>query len=289
MKKWLIASLLILLVITSFFHFRSKSTPKYTYKLAISAMFRNEAPWLKEWLVYHHHVLGVDHFYLYNNESTDNYEEILAPFVEKGIVEVIDWKSIPAHYRDDYKLPSDPPQVGYQLGSLNECLRKRALGKAEWVAVMDLDEFIVPAQGKETFFAMMDKAAKNRIGTIRLFWRVFGTSEIYDLSANDLLTEKMIHRAPDDHPWHKLCKSIHRPEAIKECMLHEAAKLHKKYWTKTVAPTECSIHHYWFRTEKFAAGKRGHNLDSIRKSSEEFNRLEDRTMAQYLPSLKAYL
>lgn len=35
-------------------------------------MFYNEAKFLKEWLDYHL-VIGVGHFYLYNNNSTDDY------------------------------------------------------------------------------------------------------------------------------------------------------------------------------------------------------------------------
>ncbi len=55
-------------------------------RLAICAIFKNEAPWLKEWITYHHSALGVNTFYLYNNDSTDSFKETLQPFVDQGIV-----------------------------------------------------------------------------------------------------------------------------------------------------------------------------------------------------------
>ena len=54
----------------------------FLYDLAIVAIFKDEGKYLKEWLDYHL-LAGVDHFYLYNNDSSDDYAEVLAPYVEK--------------------------------------------------------------------------------------------------------------------------------------------------------------------------------------------------------------
>ncbi|MBR0260666.1 MAG: glycosyltransferase family 2 protein [Selenomonadaceae bacterium] len=43
----------------------------FLYDLAIVAILKNEGRYLKEWLDYHLSA-GVDHFYLYDNDSTDN-------------------------------------------------------------------------------------------------------------------------------------------------------------------------------------------------------------------------
>ena len=42
-------------------------------------MFRNERRYLVEWVL-HHYLLGVEHFYLYDNESEDKPEEVLRPY-----------------------------------------------------------------------------------------------------------------------------------------------------------------------------------------------------------------
>ena len=43
---------------------------------SICMNFKDEAIYLKDWVEYHLSI-GVDHFYLYNNESSDNFLEIL--------------------------------------------------------------------------------------------------------------------------------------------------------------------------------------------------------------------
>ena len=58
--------------------------------LAIGMIYRNEAPYLAEWLEFHR-LVGVERFYLYDNESEDDHLEVLAPYIEEGIVEVHEW------------------------------------------------------------------------------------------------------------------------------------------------------------------------------------------------------
>lgn len=60
------------------------------YRISLCLIFKNEAPFLKEWLDYHLTV-GIDHFYLYNNNSDDNFKDILQPYIEKGLVTLVDW------------------------------------------------------------------------------------------------------------------------------------------------------------------------------------------------------
>ena len=38
----------------------------YQYEVSICAMYKNEAKYILEWIEYHL-MIGVDHFYLYNN------------------------------------------------------------------------------------------------------------------------------------------------------------------------------------------------------------------------------
>lgn len=86
-------------------------------------MFQNEAPWLKEWITYHHKVLGVDHFYLYNNDSTDDFMKILQPYIDNGIVELIDWSSNdPSHWVTEINYLV--PWIAVQVNAYKDCLKK---------------------------------------------------------------------------------------------------------------------------------------------------------------------
>lgn len=266
--------------------FFSCSSSPYSYRLAICAMFKNEAPWLKEWLAYHHKVLGVEHFYLYNNDSTDDYKDILGPFIDEGIVDLIDWSSAdPGHALEGPFM--DGPWIPMQIGAYNDCLKKRALGKAKWVAMIDIDEFIVPVKGVESFYALLHQAEKNKKGTVALQWRVFGTSGVQNLVEGEFLTEKLTWRSKDDHPWNQLVKSIHRPEAVAFCIVHTADKLNPNFGAKTLKADEARIHHYWARTEEFCSERRKDWKKLDPRFLEAFHKIEDPTILQYLPVLKS--
>ena len=100
---------------------------KKKYYLSLCSIFKNEGKYMKEWLDFHL-IVGFEHFYLYNNFSSDNYQKVLKPYIEKGIVTLIDW----------------PYQHG-QMAAYNDCI-KRFQKESNWIAFMDLDEFAVPVE-----------------------------------------------------------------------------------------------------------------------------------------------
>jgi len=53
--------------------------------LSICGIYRDEAFYLREWIEFHR-LVGVERFYLYDNFSEDNHREVLAPYIESGIV-----------------------------------------------------------------------------------------------------------------------------------------------------------------------------------------------------------
>lgn len=263
----------------------SCASSTHSHRLAICAMFKNEAPWLKEWLTYHHKVLGVEHFYLYNNESTDAFMDVLKPFVDQGIVELFEWgSSDPSHLATGPFM--DAPWSAAQLGAYNDCLKNRALGKAKWVAMIDIDEFIVPVQGVKSFYALLNQAEKNKKGTVAIQWRVFGTSGVEKLAEKELLTEKLIWRSKDEHPWNQLVKSIHRPEAVAFCIVHVAEKLNPNFGARTLKADEVRLHHYWARTEEFCRERRKDWKTQDPNFLEAFHQVEDPTILQYTAKLK---
>ena len=96
------------------------------YKLSIGSIFKNESHSLKEWIE-HYLFHGVEHIYLINDSSTDNYEEILKPYIEKDIITLIhtDW----GHY------------LGRQRAMLSHYFLP-LLKDSDWFIVVDLDEYL---------------------------------------------------------------------------------------------------------------------------------------------------
>lgn len=59
---------------------QENSTKKYS--ISICAIFKDEAPYLAEWLE-HHLKIGIEHFYMYDNNSSDEYMEKLDPYLKR--------------------------------------------------------------------------------------------------------------------------------------------------------------------------------------------------------------
>ena len=97
-------------------------------KLALCLRFRDEARYLEEWIEYYK-AAGADHFFLYNNYSSDDYLCVLKPYRDQGLITLIDWPRTPAS-------PS----------AENNCIR-RTRGRFDWVGFIDADEFVVIQNG----------------------------------------------------------------------------------------------------------------------------------------------
>ena len=100
----------------------------FLHDLSVVAILKNEAPYLKEWLDYHL-LAGVDHFYLYDNDSPDTQAEVAAPYVKVGLV---DYFSAPGKVMQN---------VVY-----NDAV-KRFKFQSRYLAFIDGDEFIFPKSG----------------------------------------------------------------------------------------------------------------------------------------------
>lgn len=99
------------------------SSRRPLHELAICAIFREEAPFLEEWLKFHTGI-GTTHFFLYNNFSTDSFRTVLRPWIARGMVTLYDW----------------PHEVG-QLAAYEHCARHH-WRDARWIAFIDIDEFL---------------------------------------------------------------------------------------------------------------------------------------------------
>ena len=110
------------------FNLNDVISEEYMETLAILAIFRNEATILEEWIEYHINE-GVDHFYLINNISTDNYSEILTKY--KGKITLYQHNQL-------YNVNTIEETFGGQHESYKNVLPDI---KEDWLYVVDLDEF----------------------------------------------------------------------------------------------------------------------------------------------------
>lgn len=138
------------------------------YNTAVCAIFKNEAPYFKEWLEFNH-LVGVEHFYLYDNNSEDDYRPILQPYIDSGLVTLTPW-----------------PHNQKQMECYMDCIEKFA-SETKWLGFIDIDEFIVP-KSTENLYGFLQPFEKNR-GSVLIYWRLYGTSGRMDRDLNSLVAE----------------------------------------------------------------------------------------------------
>ena len=187
----------------------------YKYKLSVASIFKNESFFMKEWIEFHR-LAGVEHFWLYNNSSTDNSLEILAPYIKKGIVEVFDWPTktsmgswtVDPVFMDEFKV-----RLNFAITQRDAYLDalKRSSGKSKWLAIIDLDEFLVPLSD-ETITACLEKNY-DLAAAVYVNWLNFGTSNV-TLKNEESILFNLTNCSPQNSSINKLGKSIVRPEYI---------------------------------------------------------------------------
>ena len=270
----------------------SEQTEK-KYNLSIAAIFKNEARYFKEWIEYHR-LVGVDHFYLYNNGSDDAFMEVLTPYIQKGLVSLIDWP--------DGLVPQEKASELYswvhhtQVPAYEDAC-KRSAADTLWLAIIDIDEFMVPTSApnmKELLNTYRDAPG------VMLFWHIYGTSWIVSLPPQKLLIE-ILHRTalPNDNLNRKVVKSIVKPDLYKAfywpphvCLFHndqQAVCLDK---------SEARLNHYINRTIDYllhSKVKKKEHMDNRKLSTAEIqswinmgNEREDteKPIYRFIPELR---
>jgi glycosyltransferase involved in cell wall biosynthesis len=273
-------------------------------RLGIVSVFQNEGGSLKEWIRFHQ-AQGFTRFYLFDDKSTDNSREVLAPFVADGTVTL--------------GVTSDLPKfvAGRQPEAFNIGLRQ-ARGECDWVALIDADEFVFSPNGN-----IADHLPKNPLVTgVAMWWRIFGSSHHETPPPSGVLlsftrSAKFPTTLRDATQIYELqnsffgdrgrvisgnilqVKCILRPRMIREYHIHRPTK----YWGRLIdengktfepgrhVPTHAKlrINHYWSKSlgelrtkaKKFASAGTATFEDYLRWN-DVLNEEEDRVILDHL-------
>jgi tetratricopeptide (TPR) repeat protein len=119
--------------------------------LSLCLICKDENDYLAEWLDYHI-LVGVERFYIFDNESRVSLRESLKDYIEKGWVVVV-----------------DAPGKGVQLFAYDTCLRM--FGKnSRWIGFTDTDEFLVVHTGQDLKEFLKDYEAYGGLAVSSLFF-----------------------------------------------------------------------------------------------------------------------
>ena len=241
--------------------------------LAITTI-RNEAPFILEWLAYHQHI-GVTDFLIYSNDCEDGSDDLLDRLAARGILH---------HERNHSK-----GKKSVQWRALRKANRHAAKRAAEWVYVIDVDEFLCIHAGAGRLIDLI--GTQPDAEGFLIPWRMFGNNDVTHFADVPILAQ-FTKAAPERllWPWRAVqFKSLYRNDdkfarlGVHRPQLREGAEY--GLWcdgnaepcrgiTGTVIPTTraryalAQINHYALGARdsflvKVARGKPNHSSDPI--------------------------
>ena len=275
-----------------------------TYYLCLAAIFRDEARFLKEWIEYYL-MMGVEHFFLTNHLSKDNYMEVLQPYVDQGVVTLREEKEEKKSAAHRFQIQNRAYYHAVEWGVHN----------VDWLFICDTDEFLATYE-EDTFADLLrnyeDCAAAS------FHWKMFGMSNVQKLSSTDLLLEKMTKSSKSQDLHNRWFKTAFRPRCCNlpktkhmQTLFHRPVLL-KKFYSMDVKrnplpfgagmlPTYCSLpipsdvarlHHYCFRDRFFLTNVklkwifRQKTIKSFLQKEKSWNVEVDTTMMRFVPELR---
>ncbi|MGR3513798.1 MAG: glycosyltransferase family 2 protein [Paracoccaceae bacterium] len=133
-------------------------------KIVVVTSMKNEGCFILEWIAYHLSI-GVTHFLVYTNDCDDPTNAVLDRLQALGIVTR---KDNPFN-----KAAGQKPQ----RGALNDAIDMPVVQEADWVGVIDVDEFVNIHVGDGSFAALLEAAGDPNV--ISMTWRFFGNQGVH--------------------------------------------------------------------------------------------------------------
>ncbi len=195
----------------------------FMYDLSVVAIMKNEAPYVKEWLDYHL-LAGVDHFFIYDNDSPDNLHMVLQPYIDAGLVTY-------TFYPDKCR----------QMESYIDAVHRFRFF-SRYMAWIDGDEFIFP-KSKPTIPEVVDEILSDKPNAAGLAVNIFGFGSNFQETADYSrgVLERFTRRAEDDyapisdsypqlHGGHAVVKTIANPRKVKVFHVPHCAQYFEKFY-----------------------------------------------------------
>jgi hypothetical protein len=234
--------------------------------------------------------VGIECFYLYDNNSTDGIHQVLCSYLTLGLVNYTFW-----------------PGRGVQLPVYQYALH--ALRQISfWVAFLDCDEFMVPITTKSVSAFLRPFEGD---GGLTISWLVYSSGGQVNRTKG-LVIERFRDFTPPSFLWNHIVKSIVNPRLAVKMACHEASfipghesrdtaghlNLRWVPWERRIPHHEnMRINHYWTKSYEEFLNKiaRGRGPVSIMRNQNEWLPLSrpfgrnDTIMEPYAVSVKKNL
>lgn len=176
------------------------------HSMCVCTMLRNQARFLREWIMYHAEI-GVRRWFIYDNNSDDD------------IQQVIDVLSSSSNY--NVTLHSWPWVKTQEAGFAHCALRAR--DHCDWLGFIDVDEFLYFPAESTLQDVLSNYSSQPSVGELRTACHSFGPSGRKSVPAEGVTVGYTCRmNAPERH------KSIVRPDALNPSMINVVHHFHLK-------------------------------------------------------------
>lgn len=163
---------------------QSDSSSDYLNKMAIVTLTFEENSYLPEWIEFHQK-MGVDHFFIYDQNPNRDLRTLLRSQVESNIVTIVPWPNI-------WGISSQTLAYAHCISSHWQSFR--------WMMLTDIDEFVFPKyeDNLKTCLGKYDDYS-----AIYLYWRCFGSSGHDDPPSGYVIRNYTEMGLEPEDPWLK--------------------------------------------------------------------------------------
>jgi len=202
------------------------------HKFVVCGVFKNEAHVLSEW-IQHYLLRGIDHIYLVNDNSTDNFMPIINTFAGKVTLfhnEIV------------------TKDLGRQIQISDKYFRP-LLSQTKWMAILDLDEFLYSPEGHSICDIIEHYDAASQI---KVDWICFGSNghKYQPISVVNGFTQRVEFTGRGDFYSYK---SIFKASTLLSFDVHEhrvsGQTIHLAHSEHT--PSPLVINHYAIQSHEF--------------------------------------
>uniref|UniRef100_A0A7S1U546 Glycosyltransferase family 92 protein n=2 Tax=Phaeomonas parva TaxID=124430 RepID=A0A7S1U546_9STRA len=141
------------------------------HKLGLCVSVKNEGRFLREWIEWHL-MLGVGHFFIYDDGSTDDSIAIVKEYAEKGQATFVGGPEV-------WQVPNEKKHKIKDL--LVHCF-EYAAPHLDWMSFLDPDEFMFPIDHFDadsttcSIASFLDKRCPSDQSHVMMRWQMFGTN-----------------------------------------------------------------------------------------------------------------
>ena len=265
--------------------------------LSIVAIMKDEGSYLREWLEFHR-LVGVEHFVLYDNDSSDDSREVVEPYVSSGCVDLIPWPNFLAG--------ANAQHLAYAHAAVH------LAGRVRWFVTLDLDEFLFSPIANDVSSVLHEYDDLPALG---IFLRCFGPDG-HEQPPEGLVIESYLTRL-DDADWEsRQYKSVVQPEHVSSVVgarrfhqvidethgydelrralvanvgdAHSSAKLRiNHYATRSMQELRAKVARRYFGSEKNVELRRRQKFEQHAKLFD--CAIEDRDILRFVPELRERL